>query len=442
METRSLSRKIWIGISTPFQVNYFARLIEKLKNRFEFLITARDHDRIFSMLDAAGLNYIAVGKHGGTEMAGKLEAYADAVKQLAPIIKKEHPDLLLTERWPAAVRVAFGLKIPAWTLYYDEREYHVNRMVFPLSSKVFVPSFYEVAELRSSGVDPSRIVWFRGFHTCYLKGQDMDGNNPLQDMGYEPPIIVARPEPEFATFFQGKKRILEETISILSKMDMEKKPSILVFPRTESQAQTYQKYPVELITDALPQNPVAYADVTLGAAETMLMESFVLGKPAVSTVYWPESKPLTELHKYIPHTTDPKEAASYVLNFLGDQEREDFRRISHEIVALMENPVRKIEEEIQQFYGETRKTKKPLKRRSRFEIYMTILKLLAFRSMKTTHIMQEANLSHTNVKKELSWLENRQLIERINHNGRTYFRATSEGLSTLNDCETIKKRLF
>ena len=164
-------KKIWIAISTPFQVNFFYPLIKRMKEKFEFIITARDHDRIFQILETKGLDFIPVGIHGGAGLEGKMEAYAETVKKLITIIKKEKPDLLLTERWPAAVRVAFGFNIPAWTIFYDEREYHVNRMVFPLSSKVFTPRYYSQVELKESGVNPKSVVWFNGFHTGYLKGE-------------------------------------------------------------------------------------------------------------------------------------------------------------------------------------------------------------------------------------------------------------------------------
>ena len=430
-------------MSTPFQVNFFYPLIKELEGRFDFLITARNHDRIFSMLDAMGLDYVPVGRHGGTEREGRLQAYAETVQQLIPVIKKEKPDLLLTERWPEAVRVAFGFNIPAWALYYDEREYHVNRMVFPLSSKVFTPRFYSVAELRNNCVDPNTIVWFRGFHTCYLKGEKTDGKNPFSEMGHKPPIVLVRPEPEFATYFGRKENVLEETVSLLSNNGMAKdKFNIVVFPRTERQTRAFQRYPVALMNDALAQNPVAYADVTLGAAETMLMESFVLGKPAISTVYWHESKPLAELHRYIPHTTDPKEAATQGLNYLDSGTQKDFRLKAEKIVNLMENPITKMEEEINKFYGETSETRIPSKRRSQIEIYAAILRVVAFRSLKVTRIMQEANLSHSKVKSDLAWLTKKALMKQINYNGEVFFKATPEGLSILDSYKRIEEKLF
>jgi len=439
------SRKIWIAISTPFQANFFYPLIKKLEKKFDFIITARNHDRIFSILNAKGLKYFPVGKHGGAELEGRLEAYAQNVQQLIPLIKNEKPDLLLTERWPEAVRVAFGFDIPAWTIYYDEREHHVNRMVFPLSTKVFAPSFYTPVEMRRNGVDAEKIVWFNGFHTCYLKGQAMSKENVFRELGFEQPVILVRPEPEFATFFSQKQDILERTVYLLANNDGAKNDfNVVVLPRTKNQALYYAKYPVTVVDDAIPENPVAHADVIVGAAETMLMEAFVLGKPAVSTVYWRESKPVAELHKYIPHITDPKVAAAKSLEYLDPKEQYEFREQAKLIVNLMENPILKIEEEINKLYTEAKpiKAESP-KRRSQIEIYMIILQTIAFRPLKLTHIMQVANLSYSKVKKDIAWLKKRELVEgRGDPAGGESFKATTEGLKLLANYRKVEEKLF
>ena len=64
--------KIWIAMGTPFQANFFAPLIKELEQECEFVVTARDHDSIFSILEAKGIEYIPVGKHGGKELSSKL----------------------------------------------------------------------------------------------------------------------------------------------------------------------------------------------------------------------------------------------------------------------------------------------------------------------------------------------------------------------------------
>ncbi|MFQ6135488.1 MAG: DUF354 domain-containing protein, partial [Nitrososphaerales archaeon] len=289
-------RKIWVAMSTPFQANFFAPLIKKLEKEYEFLVTARNHDNVFGILKAKGIEYTSVGRHGGKNLDGKLQAYAETIREMLPLIKQHKPDLLLTERWPEAVRVAFGFDIPAWTIFYDERERHVNRMVFPLSSKIFSPSFYSSHDLFKNGVnDPSKIVWFKGFHTGYLKNHTPDGKDPFKDFGINHPIVLVRPEPEFATFFPKHKPVLEEAVKLLSRNGDGNggELNIVILPRSTTQAARYSRMGT-VLDQSTVECPVAHTDLVLGSAETMLMEAVALCKPAVSSIYWAESKPVLE----------------------------------------------------------------------------------------------------------------------------------------------------
>jgi len=438
-----VNKKIWIAISTPFQVNFFYPIIKKLEDEFDFVITARRHDRIYSMLDALGLDYVPVGTHGGRGLGEKLQAYAENVQRLIPIVKREKPCLLLTERWPEAVRVAFGFDIPAWTIYFDEREKHVNRMVFPLSEKVFAPTFYSTAQLQACGVNPSSIVWFKGFHTCYLKSYIQEVNRDEDPFKSDVPNIIVRPEPEFASFFPERRGILEKTVSTLAFDGAEKDFNLVVIPRTKEQAARYAKYNVNISDKAFPCNPVFYADVVLGAAETMLMEAFVLGKPSVSTIYWEESKPVSFLHRFIPHTLDPKEAARATLEFLDDERKREFNKRVQSVVHWMENPIEKIEKEIRRILLSERVVEKRRKRRSKIEIYVDILNAISLSRLKITDIMKRANLSYTQAKSTLEQLESKNLIRReMDRRGCEYFRASAEGIEVLAEYRKIAERLL
>jgi len=114
-------KKIWVAMSTPFQANFFAPLIEELRGQYEFFVTAREHDHITSILRAKKIDFVTTGKHGGKLLGNKLEAYAQTIQMMLPLVEREKPNLLLTERWPEAVRIAFGLNIPSWVIFYDER---------------------------------------------------------------------------------------------------------------------------------------------------------------------------------------------------------------------------------------------------------------------------------------------------------------------------------
>ncbi len=432
-------RKIWIAMSTPFQANFFSPLINELKRDFEFVVTARDYDNITQILDAKGIDYIQVGKHGGRDLSNKLAAYAEGIRTMLPIVAREKPDLLLTERWPEAVRVAFGLNIPSWTIFYDEREAHVNQMVFPLASRVYVPRFYTFQELYANGVnDPDKVAWFNGFHTAYLKGMQPDGENPYKKLGVDSPLVFVRPEPEFASFFPNREPILEKAVQQIVR---EGSANVAVLPRTESQRKHYSEMEVTMLKSSMTESPVAHADVVLGAAETMLMEAFILGNPAVSAIYWQQSKPVTELHRYIPHSTDPKQIAAYVKDYLDEDKKKAFREKVSLLVKSMDNPVQMMIADIKKL-NEPSRERVSLMRRSRLEIYLDIIHAASLRPLRPTQIMKEANISYNELRGIVQNLERKELLRAENTLGGKYYQATNDGLRLLEDYKTVRKRIF
>ncbi|MGD0477828.1 MAG: DUF354 domain-containing protein [Nitrososphaerales archaeon] len=432
-------RKIWVAMSTPFQANFFSPLIKELSSEFDFVVTARDHDNIQQILDAKGIEYIPVGKHGGRELGFKLEAYADTIQKLVPIIQREKPDMLLTERWPEAVRVAFGLNIPSWTIFYDEREKHVNQMVFPLATRVYVPRFYAFQELYTNGVtDPDKVAWFNGFHTGYLKGTQADGENPYEKMGVRSPVVFVRPEPEFASFFPRHEPILEKAVKQIVKKD---NASVVVLPRTESQREKYSAMGTTMLESSMVESPVSHADVALGAAETMLMEAFILGKPAISAIYWEASKPVEELHRYIPHSTDPTKIANYVEDYLDADNRKAFSEKVSLLVKNMDNPVRLMINDIRKI-NEPKHEVTSLKRRSRMEIYLDIIQAASLRPLRPTQIMKEANISYNELRRIMETLEVNGLLRTESTLGGKYYQSTTDGLRLLDDYRAVRTRLF
>ncbi|HME19453.1 MAG TPA: DUF354 domain-containing protein [Nitrososphaerales archaeon] len=432
-------RKIWVAMSTPFQANFFAPLIHELKRDYEFIVTAREHDNITRILEAKGIDYIQVGKHGGRALSNKLEAYAEGIKSMIPIIEKRKPDLLLTERWPEAVRVAFGLNIPSWTIFYDERETHVNQMVFPLASRVYAPRFYTFQQLASNGVaDPDKVAWFNGFHTGYLKDSPPNEENPYKKLGIKSPLVFVRPEPEFASFFPSREPILEKAVKQIVKED---KASVAVLPRTETQRKRYSAMGVNMLESSMTESPVAHADVALGAAETMLMEAFVLGKPAVSAIYWEASRPVVELHRYIPHSTDPMKIAEYVHGYLDVDNQKAFSEKVSLIVKNMDNPVQLMIDGIRKL-NEPRSEGATFKRRSRLEIYLDIIQAASLQPLRPTQIMKEANISYNELRKLIENLEMRGLLRTETTFSGKYHQSTDAGLRLLEDYRSVKTRLF
>ncbi|MCS4540748.1 MAG: DUF354 domain-containing protein [Euryarchaeota archaeon] len=337
--------KIWLDITTPFLSNFLSILMDKTKkldSKFEYLVTCREHEITTQILDKKGISYHCIGKHGGKTKEGKLRAYSKRIAGLLPIIEREKPDLLICEREPSSVRVAAGLGVPSFTIFNDDREDWVNRMVFPLATKVFAPAFYTDQDLIKYGITPDRVIKFNGFLMCYLK--DLQARKIHQE-NWKINVLI-RPEPELASFFPTYKPILEE---IAQKLCTDNRTNVSVLPRTERQRELFSKYPVDVADSVSDESPLLQTDIALVSGESMIAEALVLGIPVIGCCYWPPSKAVLELLKFVKHSNSADEAVSMVKFYYELKNRIEFAEKSRKVVEQMDNPISIIASEVNKF---------------------------------------------------------------------------------------------
>jgi len=214
-----------------------------------------------------------------------------------------------------------------------------------------------------------------------------------------------------------------------------------VIPRTQNQRNLYSSLGAQILDLPSNESPVMHADVVLGAAETMLMEALVLKRPTVSAIYWEQSKPVIELHRYIKHSTDPRLVAEYVNIYVEDEEqRKAFSERAELIVRSMDDPVKIMEDEIYSLEGNEKRDFP--RRRSQLEIYVDVIRAVSLRPLRTTHIMNSANVSYKELRKIIETLEKKTLVAVESSADGKYYTATEQGLRVLEEYKSLKSRLF
>jgi predicted transcriptional regulator len=84
----------------------------------------------------------------------------------------------------------------------------------------------------------------------------------------------------------------------------------------------------------------------------------------------------------------------------------------------------------------------PITRRSKLERYFDILKAVSNAGMiKQTHIMYKANLTWDELKKDLEWLLNLKLINKVVLKKGILYEITSEGVQALSHISSIESIL-
>ncbi len=151
---------------------------------------------------------------------------------------------------------------------------------------------------------------------------------------------------------------------------------------------------------------------------------------------------MLELHKYIPHSTDPKEICDTVRRCCDKAVQKRFRERLKVVTASMDNPVEIIIDSIHKLDEAYSPKAIVTARRSRFEKLMDVVQAAATGPSKPTHVMKMANIPYSEFKQLMNALENKGLIEAESSLTGRFYRATSYGLGVLQDYQGIKAKII
>lgn len=125
-------RKIWIDLDNSPHVPFFVPILRELENRgHSILLTTRDRFQVCGLADYYKLNYTRIGKEHGANKFVKSAGLIWRTFQLAPLVRKERPDISLSHGSRSLILLSSLLNIPTILLF----DYEYARM-FPFIKPV------------------------------------------------------------------------------------------------------------------------------------------------------------------------------------------------------------------------------------------------------------------------------------------------------------------
>jgi len=156
-------KKIWIDIEQPKTAVMFHSLIKRFENEeSDLLITARDYDATYQILEDYGTIYKRIGKHGGEKLEDKLETYTDRLKALLPLVKTFSPDYFVTFLSIEGTRIAYGLQIPSICINDEPRNKPVCKLIHPFIDNIITPECIPIELYIKLHADPEKIIRYNG----------------------------------------------------------------------------------------------------------------------------------------------------------------------------------------------------------------------------------------------------------------------------------------
>ena len=348
-------KKIWIDVEEPKTAVMFNPLFKMLqKENIELLITARDYDSTYQILDDQKIDYRKVGKHGGEKLENKLQTYIDRLRDLFPYVKKFIPDYFITFSSVEGTRIAYGLKIPSIGYNDEPRNEPVCKLILPFLDKIITPKCVPQEWYVRLNADPENLIRYNGIDEIGWLSDYTPNPQILEDFNLERgKFVIIRSEPSFASYFieklDAKETMIIEFFPQIYKQFPNHKYFLLV--RTKEQEEFLYKNLKNLsneknilITRYLPNmvDFCFYGALIISGGGTIVRESSLLNIPSIE--YFPgdtapQEKFLIENGFFLEHIKDPDKIIERSTEILNQQPSSNRFNLSfREKINKFDNP--------------------------------------------------------------------------------------------------------
>ncbi|MEJ7913745.1 MAG: DUF354 domain-containing protein [Chitinophagaceae bacterium] len=303
--------KIWFDLSNSPHINLFYDLIRDLESEgHTVIITCRPLANTVDLLDQKKLTYTIVGSHYGKNFFKKIFGYPIRVVQLWRYLKKQRPDLAVSQSSFHSPVVARLLGIPS--IYTNDNEHALGNVPsFLCATRIFIPENLAISKVAKQGAARKKISQYPGVKEgIYLWRLGASIHKTRNELSSREIRIYVRPEPLTAQYYSGGTNFLDDALVALKDHF-----TITVLPRDKTQMQHYKSEKFKSLV--IPEKPLHFTEIAgncslfIGAGGSMTRELAILGIPTLS-VYQDSLLDVDEfliskgLLKYDPQVTSEK----------------------------------------------------------------------------------------------------------------------------------------
>ena len=278
--------RVWVDCTAAAHPLVLRPLIERLEARGdEVFVTAREYGQTLGILDRLGIDYTAVGAHGGASRIRKGLAVGGRSARLARLVWERRPQLAIAHGSVDLAVVSSLFRIPSVQMQDYEFAGLQRQIAFRIAKRVLVPDTIPAERMRRVGVKGKKLVCYPGLKEEYYLADFEPDAAVLGELGLdrEKVLVVVRPPPETSEY-HARNDLYETTIRRLAEAG---EAQAVVIPRTEAQGSAVRAMGAsnlivpERAIDA--QSLIAYADLVVSAGGTMNREAVALGTPVFTT---------------------------------------------------------------------------------------------------------------------------------------------------------------
>ena len=275
--------RIWFDLSNSPHINLFAHMIRVLEQEGnEVVITCRPLANTIDLLDLHGFRYEVVGAHYGAKLSSKILGYPVRVLQLRKYLAPKYIDVAVSQssfHSPVVARL-LGVR----SIYMNDNEHALGNVPsFLAATRIMVPEFLSIANLRRQLARPSKVLRYPGVKEgIYLWAlQDALKRAAVSRGTATKPSVYVRPEPWTAQYYKGERNFLDDLL-----IGIKEQVNVTLLPRGKAQGRHYSDgrfAGIRIVDTALDIADIAPdCDLFVGAGGTMTREMAVMGIPTIS----------------------------------------------------------------------------------------------------------------------------------------------------------------
>ncbi|MFW9879883.1 MAG: DUF354 domain-containing protein [Candidatus Thorarchaeota archaeon] len=351
-------KRIWIDIEQPKTAVMFRSLIKLFENEeSNLLVTARDYDSTYQILNDHKIKFRKVGKHGGGKLEDKLKTYIDRMNQLFPLIKKFLPDYFVTFLSIEGTRIAYGLQIPSIGINDEPRNKPVCKLIHPFIDNIITPECIPIEWYIKLYADEEKIIRYNGLDEVAWLSEYIPNPDILEKFDLEKgKFLIMRTEPTHASYFIDKLKPEETQIGKFFHPIFREFPNYKYFllVRSKKQKEFLSKKLGSLneenniiITQYLPNldDLCFYGALVISGGGTIVRESSLLNVPSIEFFPGesaPQEKFLIKNGFPLEHIRDPDQIIERTIDILNQEPKPDRFKINSfkEKLDQFENPIK------------------------------------------------------------------------------------------------------
>lgn len=259
-------------------------MIRKLQKNNKLLCTSRNYREVVELAKIRRINLVFVGKHGGSDKTGKLNASLTRMHDLLPIVKKFNPELTVSFCSPEASRISYGLGVRHIAFCDSPHAEAVMRLSLPLVQKLLIPWIIPKKEFTKYGISEEKISQYKAVDASVIVKE-----RSKNDLGYnfllkKKKTILIRPEESEAAYISDSENRIIKIIRKITKEFPNYNVVILgrYLPQISRLKHEFGNKVVVMNKVVDGKSLLKFADVLIGSGGTMTAEAALMGVPTIS----------------------------------------------------------------------------------------------------------------------------------------------------------------